>query len=505
MPAIQSILYQHRPKNIALVVLSILFLPLDSLIFILALLSDFLVPSSSHGRREAANFDPSFTPKTVLVTGVGMSKGLALARSFYEAGHNVIGADFDRNASGRVSKAISLFYTLKKPSAKSGSTAYIEGLLEVVLTNKVDLWVSCSGVASAVEDGEAKEIVEARTSCKAIQFDVSTTQTLHEKDSFIARTKQLGLNVPDTHTIMTAVAAEKALREAPANRKYIMKPVGMDDASRGDLSLLPKATEQDTARHLSGLRISEKSPWILQQFIEGREYCTHSVVIKGRVRAFVACPSAELLMHYEPLAPDSKLSQAMLKFTQRYASAGGEGFTGHLSFDFMVEQKQVDALSKGQQHEEPVMYPIECNPRAHTADVLFNGMSGLTNAYLSVLDDLPPSKTVDSSKVDDGSMVLPERNNRYYWVGHDLVELIIIPMLSLLFFQPDASIAKVSQGMMTFVDHLLHWQDGTFERWDPAPWWWLYHVYWPMQFVNALKTGKRWSRINVSTTKVFEC
>jgi catechol O-methyltransferase len=56
-----------------------------------------------------------------------------------------------------------------------------------------------------------------------------------------------------------------------------------------------------------------------------------------------------------------------------------------------------------------------------------------------------------------------------------------------------------------FVDHLLFWKDGTYEVWAPLPAWWLYHVYWPFQLALALVTGKKWSRANVSTSKMFKC
>jgi hypothetical protein len=50
----------------------------------------------------------------------------------------------------------------------------------------------------------------------------------------------------------------------------------------------------------------------------------------------------------------------------------------------------------------------------------------------------------------------------------------------------------------------LYWRDGTLTVEDPVPFFVLYHLYWPMKFVESLRTGKKWSRINVSTTKMFE-
>lgn len=440
-----------------------------------------------------------------------MTKGLALARLFYEAGHNVIGADFEANGTkvcGRKSKAISKFVALRKPNAKEGSAPYIQSLLDVVQSQKVDIWVSCSGVASAVEDGEAKEILERRTSCRAVQFDVKTTQTLHEKHTFIERTKEIGLVVPETHTITSRKAVDVALDKAPEGRNYIMKTIGMDDSNRGDMSLLPKATHAETSRHLDRLKISEKSAWILQQFIKGQEFCTHALVIKGHVKAFVACPSAELLMHYEALSPASKLSHEMLKFTQTYAKAGGETFTGHLSFDFLIEDAELQELERNP-NAEITLYPIECNPRAHTAVALFSGTIAMAKAYLSLLDEKPAEPSYAEAAANGTiheDIVNPiDVETKYYWIGHDLVNLLILPLVQLLLLRPDSSSLKVLRGLDVISDRLLFWKDGTYELWDPFPWWWLYHVYWPTQFLLCLWTGKKWSRINVSTCKMFEC
>ena len=490
-----------RLKNIALILLSIISLPVTTAITLLALVSCYVYEPLVERRRTARQRDTNFTPRTVLVTGVGMTKGLSIARSFHEAGHKVIGADFEPGgalACGRFSRSISKFYSLQAPTPKLGSKPYIQSLMSIVEDENVDLWVSCSGVASAVEDGEAKEIIETRTSCKAVQFDTATTQILHEKHSFIEHTQKIGLTVPDTHHITDSGVLEEKLLAAPKGRKYIMKPTGMDDANRGDMTLLPKDSTKETLDHISKLRTSEKSSWILQQYIKGPEYCTHSLIVNGQVMVFVACPSAELLMHYEAIPSDSELHRAMLAFTKEYAEYEGKGFTGHLSFDFMVDESQMDGLHRIRDGEEAVLYPIECNPRAHTAVVLFSGTPGMPDAYLSLLDEKRANEGRDG-------VLTPQRTTKYYWIGHDFVELLLLPFLSIITFQNNVSITEWLIGLATFVNHILWWRDGTFERWDPIPWWWLYHAYWPMRFWRSLRQGKKWSRLNVSTTKVFEC
>ena len=483
----------HRLQNLSLILLSLLLLPFDSFILMICYLYNLVIQSDVERSRRRIKAQPGFQSRTILVTGISMTKGLALARLFYEAGHEVAGADFEPNGAlvcGRYSRSLSTFCTLRKPSSKDGSSPYVGSLLDIILNEKVDLWVSCSGVASAVEDGEAKEIIEARTPCKAIQFNVKTTQMLHEKDSFIEHTLSLGLTVPETHVITSSTAVIQILRDAPHDRKYIMKTIGVNDAVRGDMTLLPKPALEQTAKHIASLPISEDMPWILQQYIKGPEYCTHSLVIRGQMKAFVACPSSELLMHYEALPADSPLSKAMLQFTETFSNHGDGSFTGHLSFDFMVEN--YDATDA----DQIVLYPIECNPRAHTAVALFNHSSKMVDTYLSLIDPTTKSDSV-------GRVVTPLQQHKYYWIGHDLITRVLLPTLHLLFLR--MSLSALLVGYREFISHVLFWRDGTFEVWDPLPWWWLYHVYWPMRFLNCIVSGTKWSRLNVSTTKIFEC
>ena len=486
----------HFAQNAALILISLVFLPPSTVILFLSYALSVLSPQGA--LRHRIRSSPNFHPKTILVTGVGMAKGLAIARAFYEAGHNVIGADFEPYGvpvSGRFSRALSIFYALSKPTKKDGSAYYIQDLLWVVRREKVDLWISCSGVASAVEDGEAKEVIERRTDCKAVQFDVKTTAMLHEKHSFIQHTMSLGLPAPETYDVTTRTAVHKVLNTHQTTQ-YIMKSVGVDDASRADMTLFPRPTVSETYERIANLSISPSKPWVLQQYIRGEEYCTHAVVIEGEVKAFVACASSELLMHYEALPSDSALSRAMFKFTEEFAARSGRCMTGHLSFDFLVDEKTTE---KGL---ERVLYPIECNPRAHTAVLLFKGQSvDMAKAYLSALSSTPNG--VLTNGVPSRQVVRPQHPARYYWVGHDLMEFVLFPILDSL--RGKMSIAEVIQNCYVVLQHVLLWKDGTFELWDPLPWWCLYHVYWPGMFLASILYKRRWSRINVSTTKMFEC
>lgn len=567
--------YFHALQNLVLLFISLFFLPLSTLILFLSfalrpslllrqngLLTVPSLPSNRPMVSSTQRINGDESPHTlttaspslrgpsistnrpvILVTGVGMTKGLQIARAFHLSGYRVIGADIAPHnflpPIGRFSRSVDRYYNLPAPIEQSGSAPYIHTLLTIIRREGVALWVSCSGVNTALDDARAQEIIPRRSDCICLQHNVQTTQLLHEKDTFTAHAASLGLPVPETHNVTSRAAVHKVLHQSPRTKKrYIMKSVNMDDASRAEImTLLPRRTLSETYNHVARLPISEAKPWVLQQYVPGKqEYCTHALVVHGKVKAFVACPSSELLMHYEALPhPASALSRAMLRFTEEFAAKtiegddGEEKLTGHLSFDFLVDEQVTE------RGVENVLRAIECNPRAHTAVALFGGKEKeLVNAYMSALNEKTGSSrmmngavthavteqqqqqrqqnhTFEPSTFDldthGSDFVFPKPNvPPIYWIGHDIITLLLLPLLQLIgLVQPMINLPTYIHNCRTFLDHLLFWQEGTFEIWDPLPAWWLYHVYWPGIFVGSLVTGRRWSRINVSTGKMFGC
>ena len=181
-------------RSASLILASILLLPLSTAILILSYATQVLVPQNALRRRIRRS--PRFRPKTILVSGVGTPKGLRIARAFFETGHRVIGADFEPRGvpiHARFSKALSGFYRLRVPTAQSGATLYMRDLVSLVEKEDVDLWISCSEVISAIDDGQARELLEQRTNCQSMQVDAQTATYLDDQDEFIRYTKSLGL------------------------------------------------------------------------------------------------------------------------------------------------------------------------------------------------------------------------------------------------------------------------------------------------------------------------
>ncbi|KAF3005909.1 hypothetical protein E8E13_009629 [Curvularia kusanoi] len=487
--------YSHTWKNLSLIALSVLFLPVSAVIVLLSLILQRI-----NGRDDFLQSERRSTAvtqrKTILVTGVSMTKGLSIARVLSQnTQHRIIGADISSLSPGRFSSAIARYYRLDTPNGDDAEP-YIDSILSVIRDEKVDLWVSCSSVIAAVEDGQVvrlaqKQAKEAGRRFEAIQFYEDVVEKFHEKDKFIDYIQSLNLPIPESHRVTSPDEALSVLlrnvgNAEDGNKKFIMKPIGVDDHARNAMmTLLPFESPSETKKYIHNLNVSKSNPFQLQQFIKGNEYCTHALVIRGKVKAFCSCPSLELLMHYEPLPAYSALNQEMLAFTERVVADGGKTFTGHLSFDFLVEDE-----------DNVKLYPIECNPRAHTAVVLFEKTPEMADAYLSALDYRKESDETEKP-------VFPRTpTSSYYWVGHDLVSFLILPFLDALFGVNGWG--ACFEGVRTFWAHFSNWKDGTLTVKDPWPFFVLYHVYWPLRFLECLYKGKEWSRINVSTTKMFE-
>jgi hypothetical protein len=480
--------YSYVWKNVSLFGLSLLCLPVSAVLVLFSLLVQRINGRDKVLQAERRSIAVT-QRKTILVTGVSMTKGLSIARVLSEnTQHRVIGADISPFSPGRFSSAITKYHRLDTPNGDNAEP-YIDSILSVILNEKVDLWISCSSVIAAVEDGQVVRLAQQQAKkvgrrFEAIQFNEDVVEKFHEKDKFIDYISTLGLLIPESHRITSSDEALKVLLQNVSNpgkreitdKKFIMKPIGVDDHARNAMmTLLPFDSPSQTKKYIQNLNISASNPFQLQQFINGNEYCTHALVIRGKVKAFCSCPSLELLMHYEPLPAYSKLNQEMLAFTERVVADGGNTFTGHLSFDFLVEDE-----------ENVKLYPIECNPRAHTAVVLFEKTPEMAEAYLSALD----------YRKDSGELEKPifprTPTSSYYWFGHDLVSFVILPFLDAVFGA--ATWEDCFSGVATFWHHFSSWKDGTLTIADPWPFFVLYHVYWPARFLECLYKGKAWSR-----------
>jgi predicted ATP-grasp superfamily ATP-dependent carboligase len=377
-----------------------------------------------------------------------MTKALVLARAFHRAGHRVVLVEQARYRFGahRFSRAVAAFHVVPAPDAPD----YVERLTEIAQAERVDVYVPvCSPLASRY-DALAKRALEPF--CEVVHPDLETVAMLDDKHRFAEAAARLGLPVPDTHRITDPQQILDFDFAAAPGQSYVAKSIAYDPVRRMDLTRLPRPTAAATERFVRALPISPDNPWILQEFVEGTEYCTHSTVRAGRVRLHCCCPSSGFQLNYAMVE-----HPGIEDWVHRFV--GALGVTGQLSFDFM-------------ETADGRLYALECNPRTHSAITMFYDHPGVAAAYLGA----------------DAPTVLPTPRSRpTYWLHHELWLLLRRPWTA-----PER------------LRIVLRGKEALLEASDPLPFLLLPHLQIAALLLRALARGRRWVRIDFNIGKLVE-
>jgi predicted ATP-grasp superfamily ATP-dependent carboligase len=425
-------------KTVATLLLLLFVLPLNLMITAIALLRAMVVKPP----RMVAAY-----PKTILISGGKMTKALQLARSFYRAGHRVILVESDKYwlTGHRFSWAVNRFYTVPKPQAEK----YIDTLLEIIQQEEVDVYVPvCSPVASHY-DAQAKLVLSRY--CEVMHFDPEIVQKLDDKHEFSAIATSLDLSVPDSYPI-THPQQILDFDFLEQGQKYILKSIPYDSMRRLNLTQLPCATPLETAAFIKTLPISESNPWIMQAFISGQEYCTHSTVRNGELQVHCCCKSSAFQINYEMV--DKPEIKAWVK-----QFVGSLKLTGQVSFDFIE-------AADGQ------IYAIECNPRTHSAITMFYNHPDLAKAYLE--SGVPVIQPLKSSRPT-------------YWLYHEIWRLLTQP-------------TQIRQRLRVITSG----KDAIFDWFDPLPFLMVHHAQIPWLLLENLWQLRGWLRIDFNIGKLVE-
>jgi hypothetical protein len=386
-------------------------------------------------------------PKTILISGGKMTKALQLARSFHGAGHRVILIESHKYwlTGHRFSWAVDRFYSVPNPQAKD----YIDALLKIVQQEGVDVYIPvCSPVASYY-DAEAKQVLSKY--CEVMHFDPGLVQKLDDKSEFSVVAESLGLTVPDSYRI-TDPQQILDFDFSKQAQTYILKSIPYDSVRRLNLIQLPCETPLETAAFVEKLPISEHNPWIMQAFMTGQEYCTHSTVRNGELQLHCCCESSAFQINYE-MVDKPEIEAWVRKFVS------GLKLTGQVSFDFI-------------QTADGGVSAIECNPRTHSAITMFYNHPDVAKAYLE--SDFPLIQPLTSSRPT-------------YWIYHEIWRLVTQPQ------QIGQRLKIIASG-----------KDAIFDWADPLPFLMVHHAQIPWLLLENLQQLKGWIRIDFNIGKLVE-
>ncbi len=387
--------------------------------------------------------------KTVMISGGKMTKSLHLARSFSRAGYRVILLETHKYwlAGSRFSWHIDRFYTVPNYSEPD----YAHVLLDIVKSEKVDVYIPVCSPVAAYFDSKAIEILAKH--CQVFQASLEITELLDDKYRFIQTAQALGLTVPKSFLI-TAPQQVIDFDFSQEKHPYILKSIKYDAVRRLNLTKLPCENMQE---FVNSLPISPDNPWIMQEFIAGQEYCTHSTVKNGELRVHCCCQSSPFQVNYKYIE-HPQIKAWVETFVEKMQ------ITGQISFDFI------------QSAEDGKVYPIECNPRTHSAITMFYNHPELAEAYLS-------------DNFDKTIVPLPD-SLPTYWLYHELWRLVthlfdskeVLKRLKIIFGGKEA---------------LFSWD-------DPLPFLMVYHWQIPLLLLQDLVKQKGWIRIDFNIGKLVQ-
>lgn len=388
--------------------------------------------------------------KKVLITGAKMTKALQLARSFYRDGHDVYLVETHKYwlSGHRFSRAVEGFFTV--PAPEKDSDGYCQALLKIVQENNIDLFIPVSSPIASYYDSLAKKALDPY--CESIHLEPEETAILDNKYAFCSKAAELGLSAPKVFCITDPQQILDFDFERD-DSQYVIKSIPYDSVLRLDLTLLPFSEMEAYIRELP---ISEEKPWVMQEFIRGQEYCFHATVRKGRIKLHCCSESSPFQINYKQV--DNPAIYQWVETLVREMN-----LTGQVCFDMI-------------QTESGAVYPIECNPRLHSAITMFHDHPDVASAY------------IEDSNSDDPIEPLP--NSRpTYWTYHELWRLLSVRSFTDL----TAWWQKITQGT-----------DAVLEPEDPLPFLMLHNWQIPLLLLDNLRRLKGWVKIDFNIGKLVE-
>ena len=397
--------------------------------------------------------------RTVLVSGLAHTKGLHIAKTLGKAGHRVILADLEEFgcSAAQWSCFISKFYTVPDLNSLDGNEAYIKGMVNVAKTEKIDWYIPVSHTKTALCDSIIKQrLAEVNPQIKCLTFDdPKLTAILDDKLLFLEECHNLNLRVPYFKKVYNlAEVREVAKKGLFLNSKshYFLKPLKPYSEDRLNFTPIPSdSTEFEKFLANYESKLNRDCPYLVHQFVKGKEFAANAIVSKGSLQAFQVCPCSPMQIDYDVTKhPEIK------KWVEGFCKA--KKITGCICLDFLEDDDSGE------------VYCIECNPRLHSCVVSYQMKPNLEAAIRGAMEDqfqLPTPSELSAS------------SEHVYWLYNEIAKLGL--------FQ---------QGIGEFIYTLMNGRDAVFEASDPWPFFMLNHYQMPVMLLKAFMTAKRWTITN---------
>ena len=289
----------------------------------------------------------------VLILGGRAPAALDHARRFAHQGWTVCIADSIPCQISGASKAVKA--TLRIAPPRHAPAQFTADLQRIVRDHAIDLVVPTYEEVFFVS--RYRHHLPAHV--RVLAEDFAKLRAVHSKWQFLTLAQNCGADVPVSARVQTLDEA----RAWAAGRPMVLKP----EFSRFGVHVrLYRNGIPDDAPPLADL-----GAWVAQTLVRGQEFCSYSVVDRGRLLAHALYRpdwrmSTSASFYFAPVRID-----AIRTFVANFARK--LDFTGQLSFDWI---QQADGR----------VSPLECNPRATSGCHLFGPDDALPAALAGTLE-----------------------------------------------------------------------------------------------------------------------
>ncbi len=276
----------------------------------------------------------------VLILGARAPACLEWARAFEAEGWQVTVADSLVYPVARSSRAIHRYVRLPEP--RYHTQAWITALKTLVIAQSIDVILPTCEEAFYLAHG----LPQLTPHCRVMTSEFATMHRLHHKYQFAEMTRDWVISAPPTWLLDTP---ESVMDWSEQAHQLVFKPVYSRFASQTLIRPPPQKCAQ--------IQASVAHPWVAQQFIAGREHCSFSLLVAGRLTAH-ACYHPRYRVgrgsgiYLEPTYP-----AAIQDFLVQFGAA--TRYTGQVGFDFI-------------EAADGRFYVLECNPRGTSGVHLFD-------------------------------------------------------------------------------------------------------------------------------------
>jgi hypothetical protein len=256
-------------------------------------------------------------------------------RKLGEAGHDVTAVDTFKASPGSHSRGAARHIEVPAPTQET--EAFIDAVAGIIAEQQID-WL-LPMFEEVFYLAAHRDRLEGTCDLFFPPFD--TLAQVHDKVSFAALCRELGLPVAESITATSPAELKEAIGRF--DHWFARAAYG-----RGGLNILTNSGPLAGEGSVDDADPSPEDPWLVQEYLEGVDMCSWSVAHDGEVALHSTYEHALTIDHRGGIVFESVDAPETLAAAQQIVAA--LGWTGQVSFDFL-------------RTDDGVHHLVECNPR----------------------------------------------------------------------------------------------------------------------------------------------